>query len=174
MRPSAAVEARARTLAARLDRYYEHITSCRVVIEAPPAHRHKGVPFAVKIDVAVPGGTVHVDSQRDLREEHADVYVALRDAFDSVRRQLQDFARKMRGEVKHHEAPEQTGVVAEIDSAEGFGRIESEGRLIYFHRNSVRDDAFDRLSIGGRVAFVEEPGDLGPQALVVRQLASAP
>jgi hypothetical protein len=31
-----------------------------------------------------------------------DVYVALRDAFDSARRLLQDYARERRGDVKQH------------------------------------------------------------------------
>jgi hypothetical protein len=40
MHPSSAVEARARAPTVRLDRYYERITGCHVVIEAPPAHAH--------------------------------------------------------------------------------------------------------------------------------------
>jgi cold shock CspA family protein len=173
MQPSPAVEARARALAVRLDRYYDRITGCHIVIEAPPAHRHTGAPFAVKIDATMPGGVIHVDSQRDLRDEHADVYVAMRDAFHSVRRQLQDFARRTRGDIKRHETPERTGVVAEVDSAGGFGRIESDERLIYFHRNSVRDVRFEELRVGEHVSFVEEPGDRGPQAVVVRRAVPA-
>jgi ribosome-associated translation inhibitor RaiA len=37
--------------------------------------------------------------------QHEDVYVAIRDAFDAMSRQLEDFARKQRGEVKTHTAP---------------------------------------------------------------------
>lgn len=128
MQPSPALESRARALAVRLDRYCDCITSCHVVIEAPPAHRHKGAPFAVKIDVALPGSVVHVDSQRDLRVEHADAYVALRHAFNSARRQLQDIARIARGDVKHHETQESpiatirgTGLTEDSDGAEEKG-----------------------------------------------------
>ena len=39
---------------------------------------------------------------------------------------------------------------------------------IYFHRNSVLDDGFARLSIGARVTFAEEMGEKGPQASTVR------
>ena len=44
----------------------------------------------------------------------------------------------------------------------------AEGREIYFHRNSVLHEAFDRLRVGAEVAFVEEEGDQGPQASTVK------
>jgi cold shock CspA family protein len=51
------------------------------------------------------------------------------------------------------------------------GWIETpDGREVYFHEHSVLDAAFDRLEIGSEVAFVEEPGDKGPQASTVRLL----
>lgn len=34
----------------------------------------------------------------ELRPEHKDVYVAIRDAFSSARRQLQDYVKRLRGE----------------------------------------------------------------------------
>lgn len=37
-----------------------------------------------------------------IRDHHEDVYVALRDAFDAARRQIEEHAQKMRREVKHH------------------------------------------------------------------------
>jgi len=169
--PSPAVEARARELAGRLDHFYERITGCHIVIAGPPAHRHKGGPFAVRIDVVVPGQEIFVDSERDLHAEHSDVYVALRDAFDAMRRKLEDYARRQRGDIKHHESSMRVGVIAEINSDAGFGRIESEdGHLVYFHRNSVHDAKFESLALGTRVRFEDESGDLGPQAVAVRVL----
>ena len=44
------------------------------------------------------------------------------------------------------------------------------GYEVYFHRNSVLDGAFRRLTVGARVTFVEEVGDKGPQASTVRLL----
>ena len=43
---------------------------------------------------------------------------------------------------------------------------------IYFHRNSVADDAFDRLAIGARVAYSEEDGADGPPASRLTLLGS--
>ncbi len=94
--PSPAVTERVRELAAHLERFHDRITGCHVVIEAPPAHRNKGAPFDVKLDLVVPGGRINVRSERAEDPTHADLYVALRDAFDAAKRALQDHARRQR------------------------------------------------------------------------------
>ena len=43
-----------------------------------------------------------------------------------------------------------------------------EGRELYFHRNSVLNDEFDKLGIGTGVCFVAEAGGKGPQASTVQ------
>ncbi|MEJ2428230.1 MAG: HPF/RaiA family ribosome-associated protein [Deltaproteobacteria bacterium] len=43
-----------------------------------------------------------------------------------------------------------------------------DGRVLYFHRNSVLADDFDRLEIGTGVRYVETMGDKGPQASTVQ------
>jgi cold shock CspA family protein len=169
--PSPAVETRTRELAERLNHYCDRITGCHIVIQGPPAHRHKGAPYSVRIDVIVPGQELSVDSERDLHAEHADIYVALRDAFDAMRRQLEDYVRRRRGDTKHHEAALRTGVIAEIDANAGYGRIDSDdGRLVYFHSRSVHDAKFKNLAVGTPVKFEDEAGDAGPQAVAVRVL----
>jgi ribosomal subunit interface protein len=105
MDPSPAVEARARELASRLERFYDPITSCRVVLDTPPAHRHKGGPFSVRVKVTVPGDELFSTSDNEPEGRHTDAYVALNDAFDDMRRQLEDYARKQRGDVKRHSVP---------------------------------------------------------------------
>lgn len=89
---SSAVEERVRELLARLERFHQRITGCHVVIGAPAAP-YKGGPFSVNIELMVPGGVINAGSGQTARDEHADVYLALRDAFDSAKRQLQDFER---------------------------------------------------------------------------------
>jgi ribosomal subunit interface protein len=86
-----------REKAARLDRYYDHIMSCRVVLELAARHQREGKEYAVRIDLKVPGGELAVT-----REQDEDLQVALRDAFDAARRQLEDYARVQRGDVKRH------------------------------------------------------------------------
>jgi cold shock CspA family protein/ribosome-associated translation inhibitor RaiA len=174
MDPSPAVEARVRDLAARLDHFYDAITRCRVVISTPPAHSHKGGRFSVRIDVTLPRGELFAHSDHANTEAHTDVYVALRDAFDDLRRQLEDYGRRQHGDVKHHEPSELAGTVVELATEEGYGRIETaEGRLVYFHRNSVHGARFESLIPGTKVRFEEEQGNLGPQATAVRPMAGA-
>lgn len=86
-----------RDKAEKLDRYYEHITSCRVVLELNGRHKRHGKELNVRIDLKVPGGEIVVT-----REHDEDLQVALRDAFDAARRKLEDYARQQRGDVKHH------------------------------------------------------------------------
>jgi len=161
---SDAVEARVRERAEKLDRFAGRIMSCRVVIEAPHKHHHKGGLYKVHIDITVPGGELVVNRESGLDHGHEDVYVAVRDAFDAARRQLEDYVRRQRGKVKTHEIPPH-GHICELVPTEDYGRIKnSDGREIYFHRNSVVDADFDQLEIGMAVHFHEEPGEEGPQA----------
>jgi cold shock CspA family protein len=98
------------------------------------------------------------------RHHDEDVYVALRDAFASVTRQLEDVVREKRGDVKVHETP-QHGKIARLSRDEGIGIIETEdGREIYFSRENVVHPSFDRLEPGTIVQFIEEPAGEGMQA----------
>ena len=103
----------------------------------------------------------------DDKHAHEDVYVAIRDAFDAARRQLQDQLRESQGKVKAHETPAH-GRITELRPLDDFGRItDSNGRAIYFHRNSIVDADFDDLELDAEVRFAEEAGDEGPQASTV-------
>jgi ribosomal subunit interface protein len=96
MDPSPAAESRIREHVNRLERFHHRMTGCHVVVDAPPAHRNKGAPFDVRIDITIPGGNVHVSTERSSRAEYADVYVALRDAFETAQRALQSHLSEQR------------------------------------------------------------------------------
>lgn len=165
MEPSATVEAKIRERAEQLERIYPHIMSCRVAVEAHHKHHHQGNLYHARVDLKVPDA--EIVASRDPGEHHAheDVYVAVRDAFDAIDRRLEDYARRRRGQVKPHEVPPH-GRVAELYP--DYGKIETtDGRLVYFHHNSVVDADFAALKIGTEVRFVEEAGELGPQASTV-------
>jgi cold shock CspA family protein/ribosome-associated translation inhibitor RaiA len=168
MPSSPAVEARARELATRLEHFHEHIIGCHVTIDAPAAHRHHGAPYTIKIDLGLPGRDVHVNSERAAHDAHTDIYVALRDAFDTATRLLEDRARQRRGDVKHHELPS-LGAIADIDNAAGHGRITGDdGHDVFFHRNSVHGTDFLTLSVGNVVEYEAQQGNQGLQASAVR------
>ena len=164
---SEALEEVIREKAEKLDQFYEKVMACRVVVEAPHGHHHKGYLYHVRIDLTVPRGELVI--KRDPKDHHAheDPYVAVRDAFKAARRKLQDYARKQRGDIKAHDVPPH-GSISEIIPSQDFGRImSSDGREIYFHRNSVVEGDFEMLEEGDQVWFSEEMGDEGPQASTV-------
>jgi cold shock CspA family protein/ribosome-associated translation inhibitor RaiA len=164
---SDAVEGNIREKAEKLDQFFPQIMSCRVVVESHHKHHHQGNLFHIRIDLTVPGHEIVVSRDRQKHQAHEDVYVAIRDAFDAARRQLEDYARTLRGDVKAHAVPEH-GRIIELVPAEDFGRIQtSDGRLVYFHRNSVLGADFDALAEGDEVRFAEEQGEKGPQASTV-------
>lgn len=171
MEPSTAVEAGIREKAGKLEQFYDHIMSCQVVVEAPHSHHHKGNLYQVRINMTVPDGELLVNHGHHHQDHsHEDVYVAIRDAFDAMKRQLEDYARKRRGKTKKHESPAHGRVLALVPE-EGYGRIETpDERVIYFHRNSVLDNGFDKLEVGSEVRFVEEMGERGPQASTVTRV----
>jgi cold shock CspA family protein len=95
---------------------------------------------------------------------HVHVEVVIKDAFAAARRQIEALAQRASGKVKLHEV-EAHGRVSKISAEEDYGFIATpDGREIYFHRNSVIDNAFDRLSVGSEVRFAEELGEKGAQA----------
>jgi ribosome-associated translation inhibitor RaiA len=90
---SGALEDRARKLGSRLERFSERITQCHMTLEGPDNRRDGGAPYLVKIDLTVPGAQIHADSLHADGAGHNDIYIALRDAFNNAKRQLQDLHR---------------------------------------------------------------------------------
>jgi ribosomal subunit interface protein len=155
---SDAVEAEIRRRAAKLEEFCDRIMSCRVTVETPGAHKHQGKLFAVHVDVKVPGE--EIASTR--RHEHEDVYVAVRDAFDAVRRRLEDYVRRTRGDVKRHEPLRHGRVVRLFDDGHGFIE-DGEGNEYYFDDAGVVGIG-NRLVVGTAVEFLGETAAQGLQA----------
>lgn len=103
---SPALEADIAEKAAKLEHLFDALISCRVVVEAGHKHHQQGNLFGVSIQVSVPGRELVVSRNPRGDQAHEDAYVAVRDAFDAMRRQLEDVARVRRGEVKTHELDE--------------------------------------------------------------------
>ena len=170
--------------AAKLERFFDRITSCRVVVERPQ-RAPSGKLYHVRIDLGLPGGELVVThtpslhgNQQDLKLQrtrteadsllvHKVPATAIQDAFREAKRRLQDYRRKQEGAVKTlDKTPE--GTVERIFPGDGYGFIQaSDGREVYFNQASVTGGRFDRLRSGARVRFVEQPGEKGPQASTV-------
>lgn len=167
--PSDAIEARIRQHAARLEQFHDRITSCHVVVEEPQHRRHKGNLFRLRINLTVPGHTIVVSRDPGLDHAHEDMGVAIRDAFNAAGRQIEDYVRRARGDIKAHDAPAH-GRVKLVFPKESYGIIETEDGLeVHFHANSVAEGDFSQLSTGDEVRFVAQEGESakGPQASTV-------
>ena len=105
MTRSEALEVDIRRKIEKLDRFFEHVMSCSVVVESQHRHHHKGNLYHVRVTLTVPGQELVASRDPEKHQAHEDAYVAVRDAFDAVRRQLEDYARKLRGDVKQHALP---------------------------------------------------------------------
>jgi len=174
MDASSAVEARVRELAAGLEHYCDEIISCRVVVETAHRHHHKGNLYHLRIDLTVPDAELVVSRNPAQHHAHEDAYVAVQDAFAGIRRQLEDYMRKRRGQVKRHEAPPQ-GRVREIMPAADWGIIDSaDGREVRFGRSSMTDGDFEALVPGDEVSFMATQGERGLFATAVHLVRQHP
>jgi ribosome-associated translation inhibitor RaiA/cold shock CspA family protein len=171
MDPSPAIEAEIASKVSMLERHFGRTIGYDVVIEAPPHGSRRGHPFGVRLEISVPGGPpVVVSHTHHDREDHDDAYVAIRDAFNAAKRQLQDRTRKQRGEVKLHEGP-MLARIWHLVPTERYGfLLADEGTEIYFHEHALVGSDYDELAIGDEVSYVmhDNEGAHGPQASTVK------
>ena len=159
MEPSEAVESAVRAKAAKLDQFCPDIMSCRVSIEHLHKHQHQGRPFAVRIDMTVPGRELTIGRVQD-----EDVYVALRDAFDGMKRQLEGAVQRSRGHEKVH-TPPLHGEVVRVDDEGRWGFIRTpDGDEYWFGHDNVAGVPFEHVEVGTQVQFLPELAAQGRQA----------
>lgn len=95
MDASPALDTAIREKAGKLDRFHPHVMSCRAVVEETGLHKTHGRMFAVRLDIKVKGAEIAIT-----REHDEDPFVAVRDAFDVAKRQLEERSRRLRAEAK--------------------------------------------------------------------------
>jgi ribosomal subunit interface protein len=99
---SEALEADIEARAEKLEEFFDQIISCHVTVEKSHGRHRKGNLYSIHLDLKVPDKEIVVTREPAENHAHEDMYVAIRDAFHAARRQLQDYARIRRGEVKQH------------------------------------------------------------------------
>jgi len=170
--PSDAVEKAIRGHADKLEAFDDRIHWCNVAVEAEGKHQTKGRIYRILVSLGLPGKTIMANRAGPHKPAHVDVYVAIRDAFNAAQRQVEDYARVRRADVKTHEAPSH-GRVARLFPEEGYGFIEmAGGEEVYFHRNSVVEGDFAKLAVDSevRVEIAYGESEKGPQATTVRPI----
>jgi cold shock CspA family protein/ribosome-associated translation inhibitor RaiA len=164
------IESLIREKVAKLEEVCDYLSSCSIALETPQEHQKAGNPFRVRISMRVPPGHELVVKRKSSRGDmHDELPKVVRDAFQAARRQLQELTERQRDEVKAHPEQEAAAVVVRLFRDQGYGFLKTvDGRELYFHRNSVLHNDFDRLEIGTGISLSEEPGERGPQASSVQ------
>lgn len=173
MTPARHVEKRVRQRVARLEKFFGRIIGCHVVVEASHQRHRQGNQYEVRLEVTVPGGLLTVDRRPGDDKAHFDVLVAVRDAFDSMERQLRRWKDQHTGRPEVQAGPLQ-GRITEIDHDRDFGQIvAADGRLVYFHRNAVVAGDFAAMRAGDAVELVVDRGEdaAGAHASTVRAIS---
>jgi len=80
-----------------LEKYFPRIVGCQVVVELPHQHQRKGNHYKIHIELKVPGKTILATKNSVYHLSDEDCYLAIRESFHEIRRQLQDYARTRRG-----------------------------------------------------------------------------
>lgn len=163
------VEAIVRERVDKLNRYFEHIVSCRVTLEVPNrTPQYDVLNHRVSVEISVPGEELVVSREPNENDNFNDIYVTIRDAFDAMEQKLRSYVGRLQ---EKHVVVEDSpyAVVEKMFTDKGYGfLLTPDGREIYFHENSVSPPGFDRLNKGDTVRFVESRGDEGPQASLVK------
>jgi ribosomal subunit interface protein len=157
---------------AKLERLCDYISSCHIAIEKAHDRPKSGSPYRVRIDLTLPPSHELVaDSNPAESNQYVELDTVIRDAFSKIERQLKEQTRQQREseKTKSGSASDTTALVVRLFEADGYGFIKSlDGEEIYFHRNSVLHDDFDRLEVATGVRFEAEEGEKGPQATTVQ------
>ncbi len=151
-----------------LETVTDEVTSCDVAIERPNENLASGSPWRVRVKISHPPHQELVAKHEAGHGDAAEPLGAIiRGVFEALRRQLDRALAKMRDDVKHHEEP--VALVTKLFDEADYGFLRTpDGREVYFHKNAVVHDGFDRLTVGTEVRFVETDGNEGPQASTVQ------
>src|SRR5258708_1959682 len=166
MPPSAPVERLIRQKVQKLEKFYPRIVGCRVSVEAPHRQHKTGNVPEVHIEIRVPGQTLVVRHEHHAEDRHAaaDARASVRNAFDAATIKLQDYKGKQAREVKPHPSPLMAHITS-LFTDRDYGFITTtEGKELYFHRNSVMDTSLEDMKKGEPVHYIEADGDTGPTA----------
>ncbi len=98
---SDAMENRVREKFTKLQRHFDRMSGCRVVLEAPHRNSAKAKVFQVKIEISVKGGkSIIVNHEREGAHAGEDLPLAIRDAFEAATRRADEVASQLGGRAR--------------------------------------------------------------------------
>lgn len=159
-----------RTKADKLEDVCDHIMGCHIAVERAHTHPSQGSPYRVRLDLTVPPGhEIAVTKNPGEGVQYDSLESVIRDAFDAARSQLKELTEKQQNRTKRHPEQAIAGIVTKLFPSANYGFLKTiDGQEIYFHRNSVLQDDFDRLMVGAGVQFFLSEGANGPQVSTLR------
>jgi len=93
---SEAIETRIREKVSKLERHFQRITRCRVVLEAPHRNALRPLIYQIKIELDVPSRRpIVVCHERPANPNSDELGLAIRDAFEAAIRKVEDTSRKI-------------------------------------------------------------------------------
>jgi cold shock CspA family protein/ribosome-associated translation inhibitor RaiA len=154
---------------AKLEQVCNYITRLSIVIESGSRRYQSGNPYRVRLDVRVPPGHELVGKRVSLTGTKSEPLPAvIHQVFDKAERQLEKLVDEQHKRVKSHPTTQTSAFVTKLFPEGGYGFITSvDGENIYFHRNSVLHNHWDRLAVGTGVRYSAEVGEKGLQATTV-------
>jgi ribosome-associated translation inhibitor RaiA len=96
MEPNAEIETLVRDRVAALEKFFDRIVRCRVVLDIPHRQRYRGKLCDVRIDLHVPGEEIVISRPPGPDSLRHGLAVAIHEAFDEARRRVREFARRRR------------------------------------------------------------------------------
>jgi len=161
-----AIQSRIQRNVEKLPLFHNNIEFCKVIVDVPQKHKYQGKLFTVHIEIGVPKKRLVVNRKVD-----ENLYIAIREAFAAMKRQLDEYNHKQKNHIKQH--PETLrGKITRLYSDYGF--IESsDGREFYFNESSLLHPDFEAVDIGTPVHFLESLMDDGLQAVHISANSNA-
>lgn len=89
----------------RLEHLFGPLTRCHVVIEVCHHNHRKGNIHSVSIEAMLPGTDLVASRDSGENHDHENVYVAIRDTFNALGRELQNRLKKKRTTTRKSEHP---------------------------------------------------------------------
>ena len=86
--------------AQRLQRFAGDIRSCDVVVAVADGHHRSGHHFDVHARVLMRGRAIEAASSPEATSRNEDAYTAVSNVFNALRRRVEDYVRRRRGDFK--------------------------------------------------------------------------
>ncbi|MDK2957949.1 MAG: hypothetical protein PWQ57_3447 [Desulfovibrionales bacterium] len=164
------LEALIHSKADKLNRLCRQLTGVRVAIEQEQRQQQPNNPYKIRLTFNIPpGNEIVVKRETTGTHDQKELWGAVRESFEAARTKLVKLNEQLQGKVKSHPEQQVNAIVEQIFPGEDYGFLRNLlGREVYFHKNSLSEGDFEKLTPGVGVSYTETMGEKGPQASTVR------